>query len=302
MDIDTITYAGWDDCVRLSHAQTELIITTQVGPRIIRYGFLEGGNLFHEAFQGQTEGETWRNYGGHRLWHAPEDTKRTYAPDNDPVTVEEFTDFVRLSQPTEALTGIQKTLEISLTVAGARVVHRLTNHGVWGVRLAPWALSVMAPGGVAVLPLPPRGAHGEHLLPSNRLAVWPYTDLSDPRWTWGRAYILLRQDTERGPQKIGAYTPDSWAAYAHPAGLFIKTFETLADANQYPDGGVNVEVFTNQRMLEVETLGPLVELAPGASVEHVEHWALFPAVPLPQHDDDVLQHIVPHAQMALGAD
>ena len=36
-------------------------------------------------------------------------------------------------------------------------------------------------------------------------------------------------------------------------------------------------VFTNEDMLEVETVGPLAKMAPNASVEHTECWALFKA-------------------------
>ncbi|MFP4324227.1 MAG: hypothetical protein ACLFTK_17360, partial [Anaerolineales bacterium] len=97
---------------------------------------------------------------------------------------------------------------------------------------------------------------------------------------------------------VGADTPDGWVAYAHPGGLFVKTFEHQPGAT-YPDFGVNVEIFTNPRMLEVESLGPLVTLAPGAAVEHVETWHIFAPVPLPQHDDDVTQHIMPAVRSVL---
>jgi hypothetical protein len=33
-------------------------------------------------------------------------------------------------------------------------------------------------------------------------------------------------------------------------------------------------MFTNPHVLELETLGPLTKLAPGATVEHVERWSL----------------------------
>ncbi|MFP4324019.1 MAG: hypothetical protein ACLFTK_16310, partial [Anaerolineales bacterium] len=162
-----ITYAGWADCARLANDHAELVITTQVGPRIIRLALPDGPNLLYEAFQGQTGGDTWRNYGGHRLWHAPEQRPRTYAPDNDPVTLETHGDMVRVIQATEAETHIQKSMDIALApdAARVRVTHRLVNHSVWPVHLAPWALTVMAPGGTAILPLPPRSTQAENLLP-----------------------------------------------------------------------------------------------------------------------------------------
>ena len=40
---------------------------------------------------------------------------------------------------------------------------------------------------------------------------------------------------------------------------------------------MNLELFTNTAILEMESLAPLVPLAPGQSREHVEHWVLRPA-------------------------
>ena len=64
-----------------------------------------------------------------------------------------------------------------------------------------------------------------------------------------------------------------WVAYHRGDSLFVKTIE-FRDGATYPDGGCNFETFTNKEMLEVEALGPLVELAPGEATEHTEHWQL----------------------------
>jgi hypothetical protein len=123
--------------------------------------------------------------------------------------------------------------------------------------------------------------------------VWPYTDFSDPRWTWGRRYLLLRQDPRRPlPQKLGAGVPDGWVAHARDGRLFVKSFAPVAGAC-YPDFGSSVEVFADGEMLEIETLGPLIHVAPGGMVEHIERWDLWPDVPTPRGDDDVDAHIAP---------
>ena len=51
-----------------------------------------------------------------------------------------------------------------------------------------------------------------------------------------------------------------------------------------------METFTNEDMLEVETLGPIVNLDPGASVEHVENWSLHQSVPVPANEADMELH------------
>jgi hypothetical protein len=291
MTVRKVAYKGWKNCRRISNGKIELIVTTDVGPRVIRFGFVGGQNLFKEytAQLGKRGGKKWRIYGGHRLWHAPEAEPRTYFPDNFPVAVEKRGNVIGFVQPVETTTGIAK--EIDIRIAGGNrveLVHRLRNTGLWPVELAPWALSVMAPGGTAIVPLPKRGTHPEDLLPGNLLTIWLYTDMSDRRWTWGRKYILLRQDSAP-PQKLGAFVPDGWAAYALNGQLFVKEFS--GTSGQYTDFGCNFEMFTNDEMLELESLGPLAKIEPGACVEHKETWSLFDNVPAPQADRDVDRHI-----------
>jgi len=294
--VKRVAYKGWKNCCRISNGKIELIVTTDVGPRVIRFGFVGGQNLFKEypAQLGKRGGKKWRIYGGHRLWHAPEAEPRTYFPDNFPVAVEKRGSVVRFIQPVETTTGIQKEIDIKLS-AGNRVelVHRLRNTGHWPVELAPWSVSVMAEGGTGIVPLPPRGTHPEDLLPGNALVIWLYTDMTDPRWTWGRKYILLKQDSTPTvkPQKLGALVPDGWAGYARNGQLFVKKF--LGAPGHYADFGCNYETFTNKDMLEIETLGVFASIAPGQSVEHKETWSLFDNVPAPQNDRDVDRHVLP---------
>lgn len=300
--VEMAAYGGWANCARLSNGMVDLVVTLDVGPRMIRFGFCGGPNVFYEdaAALGKTGGDEWRLYGGHRLWHAPERDGRTNTSDNRPVACEALDGFVRVTQPAEPQTGIQKELEVRLLPGEARahVIHRLRNAGVWAVELAPWALSVMAGGGTAIIPLPPRGTHPENLLPTGGLALWPYADMSDPRWVWGRQFILLRQ---RGgpPQKIGSAGAPGWLAYANTGLLFVKTFCVLPGA-VYPDMGSAAEVFTNADLLELESLGPLARLEPGAAVEHVEEWALFDGVAAPQNDADVLAAVMPKVMTVLA--
>jgi hypothetical protein len=303
IEVRQIEYGGWPNCYRLANDVMELIVTTDVGPRVIRCGFIGGENEFKEYPEdfGKTGGKDWRVYGGHRLWHAPEHKVRTYCPDNSPVKLERGNGALRLVQAIEIVTGIQKEIEVRLAAdaAHATVTHRLRNTNSGPITLAPWALTVMAPGGTAIVPLPKRGSHPENLLPGNSLTLWKYTDMSDTRWTWGRQYVLLRQDsgTKTKPQKIGATIPDGWMAYARADRLFLKTFQQQPAAI-YPDMGSAAEIFTNQEMLELETLGPVIELAPGGVVDHVEDWWLFRDVPVPHGDADVDAHIAPQVESA----
>jgi hypothetical protein len=157
----------------------------------------------------------------------------------------------------------------------------------------------MAPGGKAIVPLPPSATHEERLTPANSVTLWAYTDMSDPRWTWGRKHVTLAQDSgATTPQKAGFMVTDGWAAYAREGHLFVKEFDYLED-ERYPDFGCSVEVFTDADMLELETLGPLVRLRAGEAVEHVERWRLFRDAPLPAGEADLDAYVLPKIGRAL---
>jgi len=278
----TIPWGGWKNCVQLVNEEVELIATTDVGPRIVRFGFKGGQNLFKEFPDqvGKTGGSEWLPYGGHRFWHAPEASPRTYFPDNDPVNSRLEDGSLFLIQPIEKTTGMQKKLTITLDAGRnrVRVVHRLVNWNPWDVEAAPWALSVMAPGGRAVLPQEEFRPHPDYLLPARPLVLWHYTNMQDPRWTWGTKYVQLRQDPGASTkQKVGLLNKQGWAAYALKGEVFLKRVAFDPSAG-YPDYGCNCEVCTDADILEVETLGPLRKIpGDGGAVEHLEEWFLFKA-------------------------
>lgn len=202
-------------------------------------------------------------------------------------------DVLHIIQPVEALTGIQKELEIRLWPDAARVqvVHRLRNTGVWPVELAAWALSVMAPGGVGIAPHSQRSTPDD-LLPNRVVVLWPYTDTADPRIALGSRYARLRQDPGLGPTKIGMSVDAGWCAYARNGHLFIKRF-TPVEGLCYPDYGCSVEMYTNQHFLELETVGPLRLLAPeGGTLEHVEEWSLHRDVEVTD-EASIERHVLP---------
>ena len=303
MFVEQVTYKGWSHCYRLANDEVELIVTGDVGPRIIRFGFIGGDNEFGEFAEqvGQVGGSEWRIYGGHRLWHSPEDKVRTYYPDNDPVEVIEENGTVRVIQPPEVTTGIQKEMAITLEAANrVEVRHFLRNVGPCPVELAPWALSAMAPGGMGIAPQPTK-AHPDRLLPNRVLVLWPYTDMMDTRIHWGSKFIFLYQDQNvQQPTKIGLNVNDGWGASLRQGHLFLKTFEYIEGTN-YPDNGCSLEMYTDDRILELETLGPLRRPAPGDVVEHVEHWFLFRGVEAGEDEESIERAVMPLVATARSA-
>jgi hypothetical protein len=295
--VEKVNYGGWPNCYRVSNGEVDLVVTSDVGPRIIRYGFTGGQNFFKE-FPGQMGGSgesVWQPRGGHRIWIAPEDPVKSYAPDNCPVRIEVRDGGLQATEPVEALTGIEKQLAVQMDPSGTTVVveHQLRNAGREPYRLAPWALSMMAPGGSGIHGFPPRGTHPEMLAPANPLVMWHFTNLRDPRWHLLRQYLVLTQDAANPePQKLGSFHRNTWGAYLLNRELFLKRFQAAGNPCDYPDLGCSFETFTNAGFLELETLGPLCTLAPGEFVTHTERWNAFRDIEIAVWDDEELDRVL----------
>jgi hypothetical protein len=202
---------------------------------------------------------------------------------------------IEATEAIEPLTGLEKQITVKMSPAGTavEVLHRIRNTTKKNINLAPWALSMMAPGGVGIHGFPPRGTHPEVLAPTNPLVMWAFTDLADKRWQFTKKYLILRQDPNNHgqPQKLGAFNPHTWAAFLLGADLFIK--HTEADPKRtYPDFGSSFETFTNAEFLEQETLGPMTNLGPGATVDHVERWTLQKNVHIREWNDAELDRVL----------
>src|ERR1035441_1813373 len=247
--IDKIDYRGWANSWRMSNGEVEVVVTGDVGPRVMRYGFAGGQNFFKEFARqmgktgfvrgrkrvmrygfaggqnffkefarqmGKTGEATWQPRGGHRVWIAPEDVVKSYAPDNAPVAIELHGGGIVCTGGVEALTGMEKKITVKMAPSGTAVelIHEVRNSGAEPYYLAPWILTMMAQGGARIDGCPPRGTHPEMLEPTNPLVMWAFTHLDDPRWRLSRKYLVLRQDPNNAnPQKLGSYNRHTWGAY-----------------------------------------------------------------------------------------
>lgn len=298
--MQTIAYGGHDNCRRLSNGTVELIVPLDIGPRILRYAFAGEENILAElpGIAQTTERGEWKPWGGHRLWAAPEAMPRSYSIDDQPVRFDVLSEnTIQLVQPAAVHTAnIEKEITVTLDDHGTGVTltHRITNRNIWGIDVAPWAITIMASGGVAILPQEPYRSHDDYLLPARPLVLWYFTKLCDPRYTFYEKYICIRVDrNEAEPQKIGIANQQKWAAYLRERTLFVKRFEFEPGAT-YPDFGSNNEVYTARSYVEIESLAPMRHLEPGESAEHWERWNLF-------HANSGVEHLTDAALDALLA-
>lgn len=282
MPTQTVAAFGYPHCLRLFNESIELILTTDIGPRILSYRLNDGENVLR-AFpeeMGKSGEPDYKPRGGHRLWVAPE-IELTYVPDNVAVTVENLSpNSIRLTNAGVAPCFVRKELTVTLDERGGGVTvhHRLINEGPTALEIATWGLTVMAIGGTQIIPQPPLGRHPDDLLPERVIVPWTYTDFSDDRWQLGQRYWRLTPRLGRPATKMGFLLSSGWVGHALPHGFFLKTVANDPGA-AYPDRGCNYETFSKDEFIELETLGPLRTLAPGGATEHEERWHLFADTP-----------------------
>ncbi len=299
--VEKISYKGFNDCIRLSNDTVDLIVTTQVGPRILRYGFINADNEFCnvESQMGVTGGDQWNIFGGHRLWHSPEARPRSYVPDNTPIDYKISENSVHLSQPVEPWVNIKKDITVKLDDTGSKVTvsHTLKNKGAWDIELSLWALTVVAPGGLEIVP---QCMNETDLLPNRMISLWPYSKMNDHRIFWGEKYIMLKQDPNMEPPfKFGISNDQGWAAYVNNNRLFVKCFDPVPGAT-YPDfSASSYETYTTDYMLEMESLSPLTVLKPEGTLVHEERWYLYNNIISPSTEEDVDKVIIPYINKSL---
>jgi hypothetical protein len=308
--VEKKSYRGWENTYHLSNGTVELTVLSDVGPRIVGYGFCGKENQFHK-FEDQTnriDAKEFHLYGGHRLWAWPE-VERTYYPDNHPVAVRETQRGAIFCAPIESDppgTGLQRQIKLELDTHGThvRVIHTITNHGSEPTLLAPWTPTVLKAGGRAILPFPPRAAMDkDHFQSVGPLTLWSFTDFTDPRWILGQEFLQLIHDEKpagRFPEQMsGLFNSAEWGVYTRGNCVFLKR-AAVRKGEQYPDYGCNFEVFTNPDFLELETLGPVVSLRTGESTVHVEEWWLFDGVTPVSSEESIRREILPLIQKTEG--
>jgi hypothetical protein len=292
--MNTIEHLG-QQCVEFSSDWLTLLVTQSVGPRVISIKTRDGDNLFASLPDTTLDcpGKgAFHLYGGHRLWHAPEEPRRTYIPDDQAVEIIALDNGLQIKQATEPDTGIQKGLKIKLAKnnPAVEIEHILTNCGLWPVTCAPWSITQMKTGGVALLPQNLDLWENNPTLPNRPITLWPYTDINSPHITWGNDVIQIHATMTKGMLKIGYPNQRGWLAYWLNDTLFIirAVYDPKA---KYFDFGSSSECYCNDQFLELETLGPIASLAPGESATHFETWEVHTDVPWPDDLIDIINLI-----------
>ena len=273
-----------------------LDVLAQVGPRIVRLLLADSDeNLLAELpdIHWPTPYGEYSLHGGHRLTIAPEAAGRSYLPDDYGLIVEDVPGGVRIIRWPENRLPIGKSITIVLHAERPAVTlqHCLQNDDAEPIEIAPWAVTQLPLGGVAVTSL--RSFKGtDRRAPDRHVVLWPYTAQHDQRLFVDDDFVWIDAQPMAVECKVGVLAR-GWLGYLRSGVFFLKRFDPQLE-QLHPDRNCNVEVYCNDRFVELETLGPLCRLEPGQAVTHVETWEIhrFEGVkPTPDGLRDVLQSI-----------
>lgn len=279
--ISAIDHAGLA-AIELVDRRSRLVIVHAVGPRIAWFGARAGDNLLFWDDAGQHRRGPWRMYGGHRLWvtrPGADESEEAYAPDNEPCRVREIAGGVAVIAPPDR-GRIEKTIAVRADASGWRIEHRLRNAGdmlwsggAWGLtctrprRTTHYRIPLGAPGGSwdVVTMVTPRRWGGGH---TSRFA--------DPQFRIAEDAIEIRSRGHEAKRMVFA-RPGTLEMRDRERGDFTKRVEVAAAAD-YPLG-TNLAVYLGPAsfMVELETMSPIVQLAPAQSLRHTEYWTLSPS-------------------------
>ncbi len=297
--INEINIPVFGKCLHLCNNFVELYVTLDFGPRIIHFSGLGKPNMMYQDTEKKTLGEKYDCfegdhiilYGGHRLWISPEIVPRCYYPDNKPVSYNLIEGGAEFIAPIEVANNIQKIITIELHESAPSVTlnHTIKNCGNWDIELAPWCITMLDKGGKEVMPMPNRKTG---YLCNRNFSYWDYSEMNDSRVYYGKDYMTLTQDESKpNPYKLGYNNEAGWAAYFNKGQVFIKYFEAQLNGF-YPDNGCCFESYTNNVMLECESLGEITLLQPGEEITHVEEWELYAEDSVPENNDASIHDIV----------
>jgi hypothetical protein len=280
-------YHGWTDCYRMSNGTIDLVYVPQIG-RLMRYGYVNGPNMLWENpdLRGKTapatgEAKEWANFGGDKLWPAPQE-KWGWPPDPsvDPgvQSVQVLPDQrLRITGQASKKHGIRFVREITLAPTGTQVTltNTMENTSVQEVNWSIWEVAQVDAPDWAEIPI-----DLDSRLPS-RYSVFNDATIRERglevkgSLQRGGASLRLTRHPQKGG-KIGTDAKRQWAR-ALVQGVTFSLQGAYERGASYPDGGCLQEIYSNAdpaKYMELELLGPVRHLVPGEKAVFTTRWRL----------------------------
>jgi hypothetical protein len=278
---ETIDTFGYKGCIALDNGEARVVLGPHAGGRVLVYS-LDGVSAI--KLDPQQSGWTWDGASrvdltGGRFDVGPEKVlpKRPVlwlGPWEGRITGE---GTARMTSRPDSSTGLKLTRDFRLADTGSRldVTQTMTNVSADTVHTCHWSRT-FAPGhGIAVVP-----RSGPVRFPKGYIQYGPGPVMNfspeDPAIRVDERFVTIL-DTPAQP-KLGFDSHAGWLAYLMPNHMmFVKRFATYPDRAYNEMAALTISIwYKDDVVCELEPIGPMETLAPGASASFTETWYLLP--------------------------
>ncbi len=283
MKMGTVDYFGYAGCIALENgAGVRVVLSPLAGGRVLEYA-LDGTNVLYlnPSQQG------WRNVPGvpsvdpcgGRLDVGPE---RTITPHPD-LWLGDWTGEIvgegkaRLTSARDRMTGLRLVREFTLAPDSSRltVEQRVTNESDKPVTCCHWSRTLAAGGGIVLIPLT-----SDSRFPKSYIMYGPkdvnamFFQPVDPNIRVRDGFLEIL-GTPKFP-KLGMDSAAGWFSYLTRSNLlFTKKYPVYPERVYGEMAGLTISIwYFKDEMCELEPIGPLERLEPGAAFSFVEEWSL----------------------------
>ncbi len=297
------SYKGWPDAFLLTNGTVDVVLVPAIG-RIMAYQFAGqpqtnmlwnnpalAGRPLPFAVPYPPRATEWVNYGGDKLWPAPQDDwaqrqrqAGNWPPDPQmdygPYRVSRIPNGLRLTGPlsrnrqvrpirdfvlapgSTQLTLRETFLHPAPTAPGMPAAQRSFPLGLWNIAQA-------RPDATVFLPLSPasRFPNGYVVLAGKEGAA---------NWQAGDGLLAVTSHTVQG-NKVGVDAAQGWIGALYGGNLVFTEQFALDPKGVYPDQNTSLQVYSQggtDGYLELEALGPLADGAAGQAQSRTLTWTL----------------------------
>lgn len=284
--ITRTNYHGWPDAYVMSNGKVTAVIVPSIG-RVMQFGFVGEEGVFWEnrTMDGRIAdghlavwaAKDWVNFGGDKTWPSPEADwslftgRKGWRP---PPAFDGWSAGVRLTSGTLTLvtpadpfygTIAERCIRLHSSKPQMTITTTYTREKGEPAPIGIWVITQLKEPAGLFAPIPKKSLfpEGFTLLGQN----------PPPSLKFTNNLVALRRNP-KAAHKIGL-DADSllWVGEKH----VLRIDSPRVRKGAYPDKGSNTEIYTNPDPLpyiELETLGPLLQIKPGDRIERVNTYTL----------------------------
>jgi len=275
-----VEFFGYSKCVKLENPTTRVILCPQAGGRILEYSWKGKNSLYLDPAQkGWTRDQAPVDPCGGRFDVGPEKTIARH-PDlwlgewKGEITGQ---NSAKLTSEKDRTTGLQLVREFTLAPNSSHLTCKQTiaNLSDKPISCCHWSRTLAEGGGICLIPLTP-----DSRFPKNYLMYGPGSVMDfqpeDPSIRVRDGFLEILGTPARPKLGIDSYA--GWFCYLLKNDLmFVKRYPVYPDRVYNEMAGLTISIcYFQDKMCELEPIGPRERLAPGESASFTEEWWLVP--------------------------